>query len=672
MRARIWPSLALVVLAACGSTGARTATLSPARVDASALTELMSFEDTRTYDSAAFTRLATAGNWLTRQRTMLAMGRIGNTHGIPLLLEALSDPSDSVRTYAAFALGELADSAPRVTQALGALSAGRGVAAAEALAALGKIGGAGARLLVEKSLRRHKRGIELEAALLAAWRFPRRSTTNAWIAAHARSRDRETRWRAVYALVRAGVDPALVREFLRLVEDPDPLVRSIAARGLRFASADSAGQSEAAAIRLRALLRDPDAHVRINAATMLSGYRQAASASHVLPLLDDPDLNVRIAAMQALGALGGADAAHALEEKVQDTSEKSAIRGIALVSLAAADPGRALLAARVLSTSKDAALRSYVARALGNTSRGESLELLRSLARDSDPRVQLHAITSLSDIAVDTLVSARAFFIEQLGTAEPYSRAAALTGLARLARPGDEVLALEAFERSLQDRIEEPGQAALSLLAKLAENNPAIRRSFTTRFPLGRIPLVPVRRAAVRALKIAEPCCALVPQPELYARVVRTVLAPALKGNYKPRAKITTEAGVFEVELLAADAPITVDNFITLARRKYFDGGRWHRVVPNFVLQDGDPTGTGEGGPGYAIRDEINRVRYLDGILGMALSGPDTGGSQWFITHSPQPHLDGTYTVFGRVVSGMTVAQRVVQDDRIASIEIVP
>jgi cyclophilin family peptidyl-prolyl cis-trans isomerase len=93
--------------------------------------------------------------------------------------------------------------------------------------------------------------------------------------------------------------------------------------------------------------------------------------------------------------------------------------------------------------------------------------------------------------------------------------------------------------------------------------------------------------------------------------------------------------------------------------------------VPNFVLQDGDPRGDGEGGPGYVIRDEINRLRYTRGAVGMALSGPDTGGSQFFITHSPQPHLDGGYTVFGYVVSGMGVADRVIQDNPIVRIGVI-
>ncbi|PYP23377.1 MAG: peptidyl-prolyl cis-trans isomerase, partial [Gemmatimonadetes bacterium] len=99
-----------------------------------------------------------------------------------------------------------------------------------------------------------------------------------------------------------------------------------------------------------------------------------------------------------------------------------------------------------------------------------------------------------------------------------------------------------------------------------------------------------------------------------------------------------------------------------------FDGSRWHRVVPNFVAQDGDPRGDGWGGPGFVLRDEVNPIRYDAGTMGMALSGPDTGGSQFFITHSAQPHLDGVYTVFGRVVSGLNVLGAIAQGDRIRSI----
>ena len=118
------------------------------------------------------------------------------------------------------------------------------------------------------------------------------------------------------------------------------------------------------------------------------------------------------------------------------------------------------------------------------------------------------------------------------------------------------------------------------------------------------------------------------------------------------------------------DAPQTVQNFITLARKGYFNGLQIHRVVPNFVIQDGDPRGDGSGGPGYSIRDELNDRPYLRGTVGMALSGPDTGGSQFFITHSPQPHLDAKYTVFGQVVNGMEVVDKIQQLDVIQRVRI--
>ena len=111
--------------------------------------------------------------------------------------------------------------------------------------------------------------------------------------------------------------------------------------------------------------------------------------------------------------------------------------------------------------------------------------------------------------------------------------------------------------------------------------------------------------------------------------------------------------------------------FVALARKNYFDGIAFHRVVPNFVVQGGDPRGDGNGGPGYQIRCEINTAPYARGAVGMALSGKDTGGSQFFVTHSPQPHLDGGYTVFARVTAGMDVVDRLARGDRILSVNII-
>jgi len=133
----------------------------------------------------------------------------------------------------------------------------------------------------------------------------------------------------------------------------------------------------------------------------------------------------------------------------------------------------------------------------------------------------------------------------------------------------------------------------------------------------------------------------------------------------KVTATVVTSKGSFTIEFLPEEAPLTVDNFVMLARRGYFNGQTVPRVVPNFVVQTGDPRGDQNGGPGYSIRCEINEAPYDRAAVGMALSGKDTGGSQWFVTHSPQPHLDGGYTVFGRVVSGMDVVDRIARGDTI-------
>ncbi len=142
--------------------------------------------------------------------------------------------------------------------------------------------------------------------------------------------------------------------------------------------------------------------------------------------------------------------------------------------------------------------------------------------------------------------------------------------------------------------------------------------------------------------------------------------------NGSVKAIFTTEKGAFTIDLMPEDAPLTVDNFIKLARAGYFNGLAVHRIVPNFVMQDGDPRGDGNGGPGWEIRCEINLLSYERSAVGMALSGKDTGGSQWFVTHSPQPHLDGGYTIFGRVnADGMKTVDEIVRGDKILSVKIV-
>jgi peptidyl-prolyl cis-trans isomerase B (cyclophilin B) len=130
-------------------------------------------------------------------------------------------------------------------------------------------------------------------------------------------------------------------------------------------------------------------------------------------------------------------------------------------------------------------------------------------------------------------------------------------------------------------------------------------------------------------------------------------------------ATIETNRGSMELELYPQHAPKTVNNFVFLAGEGFYDGVTFHRVIDNFVIQGGDPTGTGRGGPGYRFEDELrgNPLKHETGAISMANAGPNTNGSQFFITHSPQPHLDGRHTVFGKVVKGQDVVNAIQQGD---------
>jgi len=144
------------------------------------------------------------------------------------------------------------------------------------------------------------------------------------------------------------------------------------------------------------------------------------------------------------------------------------------------------------------------------------------------------------------------------------------------------------------------------------------------------------------------------------------------------KAVIDTVQGVIELELFADEVPGTVANFEKLAKEGFYDGTAFHRVIPNFMIQGGDPyskTGKGRvgtGGPGYTIKCEthLNKHKHVAGTLSMAHAGEDTGGSQFFICHAPQRHLDGVHTVFGQVTKGMDVVNKIKQNDKVNSIKV--
>jgi peptidyl-prolyl cis-trans isomerase B (cyclophilin B) len=137
-------------------------------------------------------------------------------------------------------------------------------------------------------------------------------------------------------------------------------------------------------------------------------------------------------------------------------------------------------------------------------------------------------------------------------------------------------------------------------------------------------------------------------------------------------ATLETDAGTIELELYPEHAPKTVNNFVFLAREGFYDGTTFHRVISDFMVQGGDPTGTGRGGPGYRFEDETagNPLKHETGVISMANAGPNTNGSQFFITHSPQPHLDGNHTVFGKVIQGQDVVDAIKQGDSLTKVTV--
>jgi cyclophilin family peptidyl-prolyl cis-trans isomerase/HEAT repeat protein len=292
---------------------------------------------------------------------------------------------------------------------------------------------------------------------------------------------------------------------------------------------------------------------------------------------------------------------------------------------------------------------------------GAQLELRRML---NDRRTPVSAVPNiLNAYAVFKPKDLSELLPKYLVNRDVIVRATAAELLSAL--PSDEANAralIEALPRALRDK--DSNDAALAILDALAkqktkEANDAIKTALDSSDHL-------IRRRAVALLKangVGD-----------FSNRIGTVKTRNTEADYRRAlarigkhvtATLVTSKGAFTIEFLPEDAPLTVDNFVQLARKGYFNGITFHRVVPNFVIQGGDPRGDGNGGPGYSIRCEINEVPYERAAVGMALSGKDTGGSQWFVTHSPQPHLDGGYTVFGRVIRGMDVVDKIARGDTI-------
>ena len=265
----------------------------------------------------------------------------------------------------------------------------------------------------------------------------------------------------------------------------------------------------------------------------------------------------------------------------------------------------------------------------------------------------------------------RGLMLRAVSDADVRVRAIASGALGRAARVSEVPVVLDAYERARKDVDSDARLAALRYLA-VAWTRDSAKFDASVRRRMAAV-AVPADTAERVAVVHVTPWAAWRNAPVMtrsmadYERVARRLLVP---GARQPTAVIVTERGDVVVDLLGSDAPMVVDAFIRLAEQGYYKDTRFHRVVPGFVAQDGDPRGDGSGGPGFALRDAWTRQRHDRGSLGLATSGADTGGSQYYLCLAAQPHLDGHYTVFGHVRTGLDALDRIVQGDRVIRIDI--
>jgi len=646
------------------------------------LARILAAADTRVYDETLFVRVLHDPDPFVRRQAALAAGRIGDSAAVGPLIASLGDSVFAVQAAAAFALGLLKQE--RAVSALAAFAGAghgghQGPPQLEAVTAIAKIGARGGndavaalRGLLVGGAGHESGGLSSiqRAALLEAWRLGARAPV-ADLLGFAHDPDPRRRLAAIYSLARLRVASA-AGTLVGALGDSDAAVRAAALRGVSRVLMDSARlDPHDVATSVGALVTDRDPRVRVNALRALASFRDSGLAPVALPLLTDSDENVAVQAETTLGVLGGSRAAAALTARL--ASPVFALRRQAAIALAQADSAAGVARAGGLARETDWRWRSVAAEAFGAAKDRAGLEA--ELA-DSDGRVVAQALQTLARIVPDSDARAAARARELLQHRDAAVRSVAADLLARHPLVTDVDRLVQAYLRASRDSFNDARLSAVAALAAIAGAGPEGRAAVATGF-VARVPRADdylVRRFAVEKLPDAAAAWGgMAPivtgrRMDEYRLIVRRLLLPARQGRAAPRVTIETDGGRLVVELLPMEAPLTVAAFLALADRRYFDGSTWHRVVPNFVVQDGDPRGDGWGGPAFVLRDEINPVRYESGTVGMALSGPDTGGSQYFITLSPQPHLDGTYTVFGRVVAGRDVLDKISQGEHIRSV----
>ncbi|MDH3253420.1 MAG: peptidylprolyl isomerase [Acidobacteriota bacterium] len=586
-------------------------------------------------------------------RLALTLGRVGDSRSLPLLEGLLVDHRPEVRRNAAFALGLLGDAGAGPALAAAALDSDEetGRLAIEALARLGEPAAFVSGVLAtvaESDLRRR-----LAPALFRLTG----DEIDAWLDLYPPLDAYERRW-VVYAVARGGGERG-VPLLRRSLGDPDPWVRGWSARGL--ARLGEASDLE----RLRALLEDAEAGPLVQA--LRAGGRlvaegRVAADRRWLPsirsLLVDRRPGVWASALEIAGYwLLDEGLEGDLRRMVEDGPGRKGELALRALVTGRSESSEELTLYAALSP--DSAMRTSAAWSAGELG---ILDVLDLLASDSASRVRLSALAAR--LAVDEKDRSR-IARAALADSDPAIRAAALEWLAQAPiAPVEEILA--AMRGPQARRL--PELAINGVRAVAARSAEPLERGacIGALEELARAADFLVRRESANALEhLGRPRppigwmdtgIALQGYREVAARTARARLV-----------LMETSRGVMTLEIACQQAPLTCASFMQLVNQGFYDGLSFHRVVPDFVVQSGDPRGDGWGGPGYSLRDEATRMRFERGVLGMARGGRHTAGSQFFITLSRQPHLDGDFTAFGRVIDGAATLDEIIQGDRIMS-----
>jgi HEAT repeat protein/cyclophilin family peptidyl-prolyl cis-trans isomerase len=616
-----------------------------------------------------------------RRRAALAAGRIGLRQAVPPLVSVLSDPDPEVRQMAAFALGLLGDARAKdpLVSALHDQAPVVQASSAEALGLLGDPTAADpiARMLAtivqsgplaqpptaDDGARRDTPAAVFRLGLGALVRLKAYEPL-ASVVLDSRGEPLVRSWPVAYALASLE-DRRAEGALLSLAKDADPSTRAFAISGLGSIKAPSAVPV------LLPLLSAGDSAALVEAIRALGRIGDPTAAPALVKLAQDQKGSgkVRLEAIVALGSVrpgGGRGASPILDTLLDSVSDPNpAIRAAALRATAEFDPDAFLTVVSGLDPDPDWHVRAALASVLGGLPAEVSLPRLTAMLGDTDQRVIPSVLASLVKLRAPRTETV---LMERLTADDPVVRASALTGIRELKPAGGAKASADAYEYGRRDSTYVARAAALEAVTAYggAEATAVLKSALADKDWAVRVRAAALLRQLDPATEVdAE----IRPAPTIFSQDVYE--APrVISPPFSTHAYLDTDRGSIQVEFAVLDAPLTVENFISLARKGYFDGLSIHRVVPHFVVQDGDPRGDGEGSPGYTIRDELNERLYVRGTVGMALDWPETGGSQFFITCSPQPRLDAKYTAFGRVVSGMDVVDALEQGDVIRRVRV--